>query len=443
MFDTLSSKLQTVFRNLGSRGTISEKDLDEALRQVRLALLEADVHFKVVREFVAHVREKAEGADVTKSLTPAQTIIDIVRQELVEVLGSGQARLEHARTPPTTVLLVGLKGAGKTTTAAKLALHLRKEGQKPLMVSADPGRVAAAEQVQALGKQLNIATYVDAAERRPERICKQALEEAKRQAATVVIVDSMGYVQLEPEELKDLVELKRALDPDEVLLVADAMTGQEAVHAAEAFNAAVGLTGLILTKLDGDARGGAALSIRSVTGVPIKFVGTGEKTDALEAFYPDRFAGRILGMGDILTLIDKAKEEYTDEEAVSLAERMKKGSLTLEDFLDQLQRVQKMGPLSQVLSMVPGMSQLKAKMPNAEIDESHIKRIEAIIYSMTKEERRRPDIIDGSRRRRIAAGSGSTPSDINRLLKQYQEARKLMQMMASGRGQKLASLLRQ
>ncbi len=442
MFDALTSKLQTVFRNIGSHGTISEKDLDEALRQVRLALLEADVHFKVVREFMLQVRERALGAEITKSLTPAQQIIDIVRQELVEILGTGQAKLQQAKTPPSIVLLAGLKGSGKTTTAAKLALHLRKEGQKPLMVSADPGRVAAAEQLQALGRQLGIPVYADGKQADPQKACKRGLEEARRLGATVVIIDSMGYVQLEPEDLKGLVSLRKSLDPIEVLLVADAMTGQEAVHAAEAFNQAVGLTGLILTKMDGDARGGAALSIRSVTGVPIKFVGAGEKPDAIEAFYPDRFAGRILGMGDVLTLIDKAKEEFSEEDIGSLTERMKKGSLTLDDFLDQLQRVRRMGPLSQVLSMVPGMSALKGRVP-ADLDEAHLKRIEAIIYSMTKVERHRPDIIDGSRRRRIASGSGTTPADVNRLLKQYQEAKRLMQMVSSGRGQKLASLLRQ
>ncbi|HXG37110.1 MAG TPA: signal recognition particle protein [Dehalococcoidia bacterium] len=442
MFDALTSKLQAVFRNLGSRGTITEKDLDEALRQVRLALLEADVHFKVVREFVQRVREQALGAEVTKSLTPIQQIIDIVRQELIAVLGAGQARLETAKAAPTIVMLVGLKGSGKTTTAAKLALHLRKEGQRPLLVAADPGRVAATEQLSALGRQLNIPVYAEEGQP-PEKVCRRALEEAKRQGASVVIVDTMGYMQLEAEDLKDLVALRKVLSPSEVLLVADAMTGQEAVHAAEAFNQAVGLSGLILTKMDGDARGGAALSIRAVTGVPIKFVGMGEKPDALEAFYPDRFAGRILGMGDILTLIDKAKEEFTADEVGSLAERMKKGSLTLEDFLDQLQRVRRMGPLNQLMSMVPGMSALKNKMPAAELDESQFRRIEAIIYSMTREERRRPDIIDGSRRRRIAAGSGTTPADVNRLLKQYQEAKRLMQMMASGRMPKIASLLRQ
>ncbi len=442
MFDALTSKLQTVFRNIGSHGTISEKDLDEALRQVRLALLEADVHFKVVREFMQRVRERALGAEITKSLTPAQQIIDIVRQELIEILGTGQSKLQQAKTPPSIVLLAGLKGSGKTTTAAKLALHLRKEGQKPLMISADPGRVAAAEQLQSLGRQLGIPVYADGKQADPQKACKRGLEEARRLGATVVIIDSMGYVQLEPEDLKGLVTLRKSLDPTEVLLVADAMTGQEAVHAAEAFNQAVGLTGLILTKMDGDARGGAALSIRSVTGVPIKFVGAGEKPDAIEAFYPDRFAGRILGMGDVLTLIDKAKEEFSEEDIGSLTERMKKGSLTLDDFLDQLQRVRRMGPLSQVLSMVPGMSALKGRMP-ADLDEAHLKRIESIIYSMTKVERQRPDIIDGSRRRRIAAGSGTTPADVNRLLKQYQEAKRLMQMVSSGRGQKLASLLRQ
>jgi len=442
MFEALTDKLQGVFRRLGSHGTINEQDLDEALREVRLALLEADVNFKVVREFVQGVKERALGAKVLSSLTPMQQIIDVVNQQLVEVLGGGHSQLERAKAPPTVMMMVGLKGAGKTTTTAKLALHLRRGGEKPLMVAADPERVAAVEQLIALGKQLSISVFAPDGKSRPADVCKAALKEAKSSGASTVLVDTVGYVQLDPDDLKELADLKRALEPTEVLLVADAMTGQEAVHAAEEFNRAVALTGLILTKLDGDARGGAALSIRSVTGVPIKFVGTGEKADALEAFHPDRFASRILGMGDLLTLIEKAKEELTDEDVESLSERMKKGTLTLEDFLAQYQRVRRMGPLSQLVGLVPGLSAIKNRLNVEDLDESYFGRVEAIIYSMTLEERRNPDIIDGSRRRRIATGSGTSPADINRLLKQYKEAKRIMQQITTGRGAKISPLFR-
>jgi signal recognition particle subunit SRP54 len=442
MFDSLTDKLQGVFRRLGGRGTITEKDLDEALREVRLALLEADVNYKVVRDFVAGVRERALGADVTKSLTPMQAIIDLVNQQMVELLGGGASKLERAKSPPTAIMLVGLKGGGKTTTTAKLALHLRREGQNPLMVTTDPERIAAAEQLEALGKQLNIPTVSIGAGMKPEQAAKKGLEEANRTGAAAVIVDTIGYVQVDEEAQKDLKSLHRALSPTEVLLVADSMTGQEAVHAAEEFNKAVPLTGLILTKLDGDARGGAALSIRAVTGVPIKFLGIGEKADALEPFYPDRFASRILGMGDMLTLIEKAKAELTDDDVESLTVRMKKGALTLDDFLEQYQRIKKMGPIANLVGMIPGLSQIKKQMNLDEMDERYFARVEAMITSMTKAERQNPDIIDGSRRRRIAAGSGTTPAEINKLLKQYHEAKKVIQMISTGRGSKISPFLR-
>ena len=442
MFEALTEKLQNVFRRLGSHGTISERDLDEALREVRMALLEADVHFRVVRDFVQRVREKALGAQILASLTPMQQVIDVVNRELIELLGGGQPhlQLQRSKDPPTVVMLVGLKGSGKTTTAAKLGLQLRRGGDRPLLVAADPQRVAAAEQLEALGKQLNLPVYTADGGARPLQICERALKEAKRLGAGTLIVDTMGYVQMDQESLSELIELRRRLSPAEVLMVADAMTGQEAVRAAEEFNKAVALTGLILTKLDGDARGGAALSIRAVTGVPIKFVGVGEKADALEPFHPDRFASRILGMGDMLTLIEKAKETITREEAETLEARVRRGSITLEDFLAQFQRVRKMGSLSQLLGMVPGLSKVASRMEG--LDEVYLNRAEAIVYSMTVQERRHPDIIDGSRRRRIARGSGTTPTDVNRLLKQYQEAKKLMQMMASGRGPRIPPGLR-
>ena len=441
MFDSLTDKLQGVFRRLGGRGTITEKDLDDALREVRLALLEADVHYKVVRDFVQGVRERALGADVTKSLTPMQQIIDIVNQQMIEVLGGGHARLEKAKSPPTVIMLVGLKGSGKTTTTAKLALHLRRQGESPLMVAADPERVAAVEQVEALGKQLSISVFAVPGAR-PQEVCKKGLAEAKRSGASTVLVDTVGYVQLDDDDRKELKSLYKLLSPTEVLLVADAMTGQDAVHAAEEFHSAVPLTGLILTKLDGDARGGAALSIRAVTGVPIKFVGLGEKADALEAFHPDRFASRILGMGDLLTLIEKAKEELTDTDVESLTKRMKKGNLTLDDFLDQYQRIKRMGPLSQLVGLIPGLSQIKKSLNVDEMDESFFKHVEAIIYSMTKDERRNPDIIDGSRRRRIATGSGTKPADVNKVLKQFHEAKRILQMISTGRGSAISPFLR-
>jgi len=442
MFDSLTDKLQGVFRRLGGRGTLTEKDLDEALREVRLALLEADVNYKVVKEFVAGVREQALGSDVTKSLTPMQQIIDIVNQQMIELLGGGQAALQKAKSPPTVIMLVGLKGSGKTTTAAKLALHLRRGGDTPLMVAADPERVAAAEQLTSLGKQLNLPVVALAEGVKPEQVSKKGLDEAKRTNATAVVVDTVGYVQLNGDAQSALKSLHKVLSPTEVLLVADSMTGQEAVHAAEEFHKAVPLTGLILTKLDGDARGGAALSIRAVTGVPIKFVGVGEKADALEPFYPDRFASRILGMGDLLTLIEKAKAEISEEDAESLTARLKKGTVTLDDFLEQFQRIKRMGPLGQLVGMIPGLSQIKNRLNVDEMDESFFNRVEAMIYSMTKQERQHPEIIDGSRRRRIATGSGTQPADVNRLLKQYKEAKKILQMITTGRGSNITPFLR-
>src|SRR2546427_3713585 len=442
MFDSLTDKLQGVFRRLGGRGTITEKDLDEALREVRLALLEADVNYKVVKDFVAGVRERALGADVTKSLSPMQQIIDIVNLQMIEVLGGGHAALQKAKSPPTVVMLVGLKGSGKTTTAAKLGLHLRRAGDTPLMVAADPERVAGAEQLTSLGKQLQIPVMAPEDGTKPEQACKQGLAEAKRTNASSAPVDPFGYVYIDSDAQASLKSLHKVLSPTEVILVADAMTGQEAVHAAEEYQKAVALTGLILTKLDGDARGGAALSIRAVTGVPIKFVGVGEKADALEAFYPDRFASRILGMGDLLTLIEKAKAEMTDIDVESLSQRMKKGSLTLDDFLEQYQRIKKMGPIPQLLGMIPGLSQIKNQLKVDEMDESFFKHVEAIIYSMTKEERRNPDIINGSRRRRIAIGSGTSPAEVNRVLKQFHEAKRVIQMISTGRGSKITPFLR-
>jgi len=440
MLELLTDKLQTVFRRLSSRGIVSEKDLDEALREVRIALLEADVNFKVVREFINGVREQAVGAEILGSLTGPQQVIAIVQRQLVHILGETHSSIRFAGQPPTTIMLIGLKGSGKTTTAAKLALHLRKSGSRPLLVAADPHRVAGAEQVQALGRQLNVPVYAENGP--PAALAQGARDEAHRLAANVLIVDTPGYMQVASEMLSEAKELHDSFAPNEVLLVIDAMTGQEAVNVAQEFHEALNVSGFIITKMDGDARGGAALSIRAVTGLPVKFIGTGEKVDALEAFHPDRFASRILGMGDVLTLIEKAQETVDREEAKSLERRMRAGTMDLNDFVAQIQQVKKMGPLTDVIGMIPGLGGVKKQLQGAQIDDSVWKKMEAIVYSMTPEERHRPDMIDGSRRRRIARGSGTTPQDINQLLKQWREAKKLMEQLASGRGPRALGRLR-
>ncbi|MGD0116254.1 MAG: signal recognition particle protein [Dehalococcoidia bacterium] len=440
MLELLSDKLQNVFRRLGSRGVVSEKDLDEALREVRIALLEADVNFKVVREFINGVREQAVGAEILGSLTGPQQVIAIVQRQLVHILGETHASIRFASPGPTVVMLFGLKGAGKTTTAAKLALHLRKGGSRPLLVAADPHRVAAAEQLQALGRQLNVPVY--AGDGGSRGVAKGAREEAQRLATNVLIVDTPGYMQVASEMLSEAKELHDSFAPNEVLLVVDAMTGQEAVNVAQEFHQSLEVSGFIITKMDGDARGGAALSIRAVTGLPIKFIGTGEKVDALEAFHPDRFVSRILGMGDVLSLIEKAQDTVDREQAKSLEKRMRAGTMDLNDFITQIQQVKKMGSLTDILGMIPGMGGMKKQLQGAQIDDSVWKKMEAIVYSMTPEERHRPEMIDGSRRRRIARGSGTTPQDINQLLKQWREAKKMMEALAAGRGPRALGRLR-
>jgi signal recognition particle subunit SRP54 len=442
MLELLTDKLQTVFRRLSNRGIVTEKDLDEALREVRLALLEADVNFKVVRQFIADVREQALGAKVLGSLTGPQQVISVVHNELVQILGESQSVLQTAKQPPTVVMLVGLKGSGKTTTAAKLALHLRKGGSRPLLVAADPHRVAAGEQLRALGRQLDIPVFGGDGAQSPSQVAKGALEEARRTGLNLLLVDTPGYTQVADEMLTEVKELHRSFSPSEVLLVVDAMTGQEAVNVAQEFHEALGVTGFIITKMDGDARGGAALSIRAVTGLPVKFIGTGEKVDALEPFHPDRFASRILGMGDVLSLIEKAQETVDQTEAKAMERKLRTGTLDLNDFLAQIQQVKRMGPLTQILDMLPGMRGVKGQLNEAMLDESAWKRTEAIVYSMTPRERRNPEMIDGSRRRRIARGSGTTVQDVNQLLKQWREAKKLMEALASGRGPKMFGPLR-
>jgi len=437
MFETLSDKLGSIFSRLTRRGKLTEKDIDDALREVRMALLEADVNFKVAREFAAKVKERALGREVLESLTPGQQVIKIVNEELIAVLGGGHRALKFAAQPPSVVLLVGLQGSGKTTTAGKLAEHLRRSGHRPLLVAADPYRPTATAQLVTLGKQLDIPVYGDGGA--VVDICSGALKRAKQVAASVLIVDTAGRMHIDQPLMKELAEMRKRLSPTEILLVADAMTGQEAVRIAEEFHGTVGLSGIILTKMDGDARGGAALSITSVTGIPIKFVGTGEKMDALEPFYPERMASRILGMGDVLSLIEKAEKTIDEKEAQELQQKLRRGSFDLEDLLDQLQQLKKMGTLGQVMEMIPGMSSLARKLP-AGVDEKQMKKVEAIVRSMTPEERRNPSVIDGSRRRRIARGSGTTPQDINQLLNQFRQMQKLMKQMSSGRG--LLSLFR-
>ncbi len=439
MFDALSDKLQRVFSRLQSHGTVTEKDLDEALREVRVALLEADVNFRVVRDFVAAVRERAAGSEVLASLTGPQQVISIVNEELTSLLGGSQTTLASAPQPPTVVLLLGLKGAGKTTFAAKLGLYLRKAGGKPLLVAADPYRVAASEQLQTLGRQHNLPTFAgDLGDMK--RFAADALAEARRTGATALIVDSAGYVQVDEDVVADIKALEAGFQPHEALLVVDAMTGQEAVHVAEEFGKATTISGFVLTKLDGDARGGGALSIRAMTGLPVKFIGTGERADALEPFHPERFASRILGMGDVLTLIERAQEEIDTDEAAALGKKIKSNQLDLNDFVSQLQRVRNMGPIGDIMGMIPGLGGLKRQLQTTEIDDDFFKQAEVIVFSMTPDERRRPDIINGSRRRRIAAGSGTKPQDINQLLKQWKEAKKVMQMMASGRTAKMLGM---
>lgn len=435
MFEILSDKLGAVFKRLSSKGKLTEKDVDEALREVRLALLEADVNFKVVKDFLARVKERAVGVEVLESLMPAHQVLKIVNEELVVILGGGQQKLRHAAQPPTVMLMVGLQGTGKTTTSAKLALHLRKGGQRPLMVAADPYRPAAKDQLVTLGKQLEIPVHWEGDS--TVAICANAMKRAKEIAASVVIIDTAGRLHIDEELMRELKELGKRLSPTEVLLVADAMTGQEAVRIAEEFNATVELTGVILSKMDGDAKGGAALSITSVTGVPIKFVGIGEKADALEPFYPDRIASRILGMGDILSFIEKTEAATDAQKRQDLERKIRRGSFDLEDFLEQLQQIRKMGPIGQLMEMVPGISALSRKLPQG-ADERQLKKVEAMIFSMTPDERHNPNIIDGSRRRRIARGSGTTPQDVNQLLNQHRQVQKLMKQL--GRGKKLTSI---
>jgi signal recognition particle subunit SRP54 len=430
MFESLSEKLRDVFQRLAGKGKLSEKDVDAAMREVRLALLEADVNYKVVKDFVGRVRERAVGAEVMESLTPAQMVVKIVNEELVRTLGGdtkpADRRIATAPKPPTVVMLVGLQGSGKTTMAAKLAARLHKAGQRPLLVAADTRRPAAIQQLIILGQQIDVPVHAEDPKVSPPDICAHAVQRAREQAYSIVLLDTAGRLHIDDELMRELEQVKRKAQPTEVLLVADAMTGQDAVRAADEFNKRVGLTGLILTKVDGDARGGAALSIISVTGVPIKYLGVGEKLDALEEYYPDRLASRILGMGDMLSLIERAESTLDQKKQEEMAQKMLSATFTLEDFLDQLQEVRKMGPLSQIMEMIPGMG--GQKLPT-EVSEKDLKRVEAIVQSMTPGERREPRLIKGSRKRRIAAGSGTTVQQINQLLNQFEQVQAMMKQM--------------
>ena len=440
MFEALSDKLNGVLARLNNKGRLTEKDIDEALREVRLALLEADVNFRVARDFVARIRERALDDEVLKSLSPGQQVVKITKDELTAILGGGTHSLSPGPKAPSVILMIGLNGAGKTTAAAKLARHLKGSGQLPVLVAADLQRPAAIEQLETLGKEVGVEVYRDGASQPTVQVARDGIKRAAELNAAWAIVDTAGRFQIDDELMSELEELRDAASPDETLLVVDAMTGQEAVSAAEEFHSRIGLTGLVMTKLDGDARGGAALSIVSVTGVPIKFMGTGERVDALEQFHPDRLASRILGMGDVETLIERTQENFHEEQAAELERKMRESSFDLEDFLGQLQQLKGMGPLSSLLEMVPGMSAIKGRLPTDEMSEGQLKKVEAMIRSMTPEERQRPEIIRGGRRRRIARGSGATLQDVNQLLNMHRQMQKTMRQMVSGKG--LAGLSR-
>ncbi|MEO8273998.1 MAG: signal recognition particle protein [Chloroflexota bacterium] len=435
MFDSLSDRLRKTLANLTGRGRVSEADVDAAAREIRLALLEADVNFKVVKDVVARIREKAIGAEILSSLSAGQQIVKIVHDELVDLLSAGD-RTFRLQGNPAVISLVGLQGSGKTTTAAKLAKHIVKLGRRPLLVAADPYRPAAADQLETLGRALDVPVHRAPAGTATVDIARGALETARRLTRDTIILDTAGRLSLDEALMAEIAAVNAVMQPVETLLVVDAMTGQEAVGVAQAFAAAVPVTGLVLTKIDGDARGGAALSIATVTGIGVKFLGTGEKTDALEVFHPDRLAGRILGMGDVLTLVERAQEHVDASQAAKLEEKLRKAEFTLEDFLDQLQQVQKMGPIGQLVSMVPGMGDM-AKEAQAAVDRGDLKRTEAIIRSMTTRERRDPGVLNGSRRRRIATGSGTSLTDVNRLVKQFTEMQRVMKQLAGGRGRGL------
>ncbi|MCP5109978.1 MAG: signal recognition particle protein [bacterium] len=432
MFDNLSDKLQRVFKNLRGEGKLSAENMEAALREIRMALLEADVHFKVVKQLIANIREKAMGEEVLTALSPAQQVTKIVNDELVKILGSHHSRLRFANEPPTVILIVGLQGSGKTTSTGKLARWLKKNGHSPQMVSVDVYRPAARKQLAVIGKSIQLPVHEGTPdENKPLELARAARKEAVQSGRDVVLVDTAGRLHIDDELMNELSELKESLAPTEILFVADAMTGQDAVRSADQFHKQLGITGVFLTKMDGDARGGAALSIRTVTGQPLKFIGVGEKFDAIEPFHPDRVASRILGMGDVLSLIEKVEGQIDQKQAEQMQRKMLDNQFTLEDFRDQLKQLRKLGPLEGLLGMMPEIGPLKG-MKDVQVDENEITRVVAIIDSMTPKERRNHMIINGSRRRRIAKGSGTTVQQINQLLKQYAQARKMMKSLSGG-----------
>lgn len=437
MFESLTEKLESIFKRLKGKGLLKEQDVDIALKEIRLALLEADVNFKVVKDFIQRIREKAVGKEVLESLTPGQQVIKIVNEELCELLGKTNSRIPLSPNPPTIIMMVGLHGSGKTTTAAKLARIFKKEGRRPMLVAADLQRPAAIDQLVTLGAQLDVPVYHSKEETNPVQLCTDAIKKAKLDARDIVILDTAGRLHIDESLMAELKTIKERVAPKEVIFVADSMTGQDAVTSAKTFEEQIGFDGIILTKMDGDARGGAAISIIHVTGKPIKFIGTGEKIEMLEPFYPDRIASRILGMGDVLSLIEQAQKTFDQKEAEKLQKKIMDESFTFDDLREQLKKMRSMGPLENLLAMIPGFQKIK----NLDIDERELVKVEAIINSMTIRERKDHSIINGSRRRRIAVGSGTTVPDVNRVIKQYIEIRKMLKMFKGKKGFKLPKVL--
>ncbi len=430
-FENLSEKLQATFQKLKGKGVLTEADIDLAMREVKLALLEADVNFKVVKDFVKDVKEKAMGTNVLESLTPGQQVIKLVNDELVELMGGTNSKLTYSPSGFTVLLMVGLQGTGKTTTCGKLASYLKKNGKKPMLAACDIYRPAAIDQLEVVGKSVDVPVYTDRNSNIAEDIALAAKKEAERKGLDVLIVDTAGRLQIDENLMEELVRVKKAVKPHEILLVVDALTGQDAVNAAEGFNEKLGIDGIIMTKLDGDSRGGAALSAKKVTGKPVKFIGMGEKLDALEPFHPERMASRILGMGDMLSLIEKAQEAYDDEKAAKLEKKLRKNEFTLEDFLEQMGQVQAMGGLGKILEMIPGLGKNKVSEEDIEKGEKEFKQMEAIICSMTLAERRDPNLLNASRRKRIASGAGQPVSKVNSLIKKYEDSKKLMKQFSN------------
>ena len=437
MFETLTSKLESIFKKLKGKGLLKEEDLELALKEIRLALLEADVNFRVVKDFIQKIKEKAIGKEVLESLTPGQQVVKIVNEELCGLLGMTNSRIQLSPNPPTVIMLIGLHGSGKTTTAAKLARNFKKEGRRPLLVAADLQRPAAIEQLITLGAQINVPVYSSKETKDPVALCEESIRKSKLDAMDIVILDTAGRLHIDESLMAELRKIKEKVLPKEIILIADAMTGQDAVTMAKNFDEHIGIDGIILTKMDGDARGGAALSIRTITGKPIKFIGVGEKIDMLEPFHPDRIASRILGMGDVLSLIEQAQKTYDQKEAEKLQKAIIEESFTFEDLKEHLKKLRSMGPLENILNMIPGFN----KMKNLAVDEKELVKVEAIINSMTKKERKNHAIIDGSRRRRIAMGSGTTVADVNRVIKQYIEIKKMLKMFKGKKGIKLPKIL--